>query len=120
MLFLQETLLTQFNANELHHLTHINTIACFATATPSTSPKGGRPKDGLAVFWKTSDTTNFFSFMFTSRVMGLKVQALSHSFVLLNVCLCCDDASLILLFGFHQICRIFQTLLTMSPFMIYS
>ena len=38
--------------------------------------------------------------MFTSRVIGLKVQTVSYSFVLFNVYLCCDDASLISL---HQI-----------------
>ena len=33
--------------------------------------------------------------------MGLKVQTMSHSFVLLNVCLCCDDAYLISLHEFQ-------------------
>ena len=65
--------MTQFNANELDQLTDHNTIACFTPAIASTSPKGGRPSGGLAVFWKTSDTINFFPIMFTNRVMGLKV-----------------------------------------------
>ena len=85
MLFLQETLLTEFDANELDQLIDNNTIACFTPAIPSTSPNGGRPRGGLAVFWKTTDTINFFPIMFTNRVMGLKFQTLSHSFVLLNV-----------------------------------
>ena len=100
VLFLQETLLTQFNANELDQLTDNNTIACFTPATPSTSPNGGRPRGGLAVFWKTSDTINFFPIMFTNRVMGLKVQTMSHPFVLPNTYLCCDGASHISLHEF--------------------
>ena len=47
MLVHQETLLTQFNANELDQLTNNNTIACFTPTTPSTSPKGG----GQEVDW---------------------------------------------------------------------
>ena len=92
VLFLPETLLTEFNANELDQLTDNNTIACYTPAIPSTSHNEGRPKGGLAVFWKTSDTINFFPIMFTSRVFGFDVQKLSHFFVLLNVYLSCDDA----------------------------
>ena len=94
VLFLQEILLTQFTANELDQLNDNNTIACFTPATASTSPNSGRPRGGLVVFWKISDTINFFPIMFTNRVMGLKAQTLFHSFVLLNVYLCCDDTSL--------------------------
>ena len=101
VLFLQETLLTEFNANELEQLIDNNTIACFTPATLSTSPNGERPKGCLAVFWKTSDTINFFPYTFTNRAMGLKVQIQSYSFVLLNVYLCCDDASLISLHEFQ-------------------
>ena len=50
LLFLQETLLAQFNANEPDQLTDNNAITCFTLATPSTFPNGGRPADGLAVF----------------------------------------------------------------------
>ena len=40
VLFLQEALLTQFNANELYQLTDNKTIDCFTPATPSTSLMG--------------------------------------------------------------------------------
>ena len=46
VLFLQETLSTMFNANELDQLTDSNTLACFTPATPSTSPIGGIPEEG--------------------------------------------------------------------------
>ena len=39
-------------------MTGNNTNTCFTPATPSTSPNGGRPAGGLAVFWKTTDTIN--------------------------------------------------------------
>ena len=120
LLFLQETLLTQFAANELNQLTDNNTIACFTSATASTSSNGGRPRGDLAVFWKTSDTINFFPIMFTDRVMGLKVQTLSHYFVLLNVHLCCDDTSLDSLHEFQSNLQTFRTQLMMSPVMTYS
>ena len=58
---------------------------CDVLFLQETSPNGGRPTGGLAVFWKTFQTTNFFPIMFTSTVMALKVQAMIHSFVLLNV-----------------------------------
>ena len=115
--FLQEILLTQFNANELDQLADNNTIASFTPATSSTSPNGGRPASGLAVFRKTSD--NLFPIMFTSRVMVLKVQTMSHSFVLLNVYLCCEMHLFFQYLNSSQICRIFQTLLTLSTLMIY-
>ena len=95
-------MLTQLNANEVDQLTDNNTIACFTPATPSTSPNGGRPRGDLAVFWKTTDTINFFPIMFTKRVMGLRVQTLSHSFVLLNVYLSFDDESLISIHEFQS------------------
>ena len=49
VLLLQEALLTQFNANELEVLTYKNTVVCFTSVTPETSPKDGRPADGLVV-----------------------------------------------------------------------
>ena len=48
--FVQETMLTHFNANELDQFTEDNTIACFTPATLVTSPNGRRPADGLAMF----------------------------------------------------------------------
>ena len=69
VLFLQKTLLNQFNANELDQLTDTDTIICFTPATASTSPNGGRQRGGLAKFWKSSDIINFFPIMFTNRVM---------------------------------------------------
>ena len=116
VLFLQETLLTEFNANELDHLTDNNTIACFSPATPSTFLNGGRPKGCLAAFWKTSDTIIFFPIMFTSRVMRLKVQTLSHSFVLINVYQCCDYASFISLHEFQSSLQDISNFINDEPF----
>ena len=98
MFFLQETLLTHFNANELDVLTYKNTVACFTPATPGTSPNSGRPAGSLVMFQKTSDTDNFPPMLFTNRIMGMNVQKMSHSFAMLNVYLCCDDSFLFSLY----------------------
>ena len=74
------------------------------------------PRDGLAVLWKASDTINFFPIKFTSRVVGLKVQTLSHSFALLNVYLCCDDASLISLNEFQSNLQDISNFINDEPF----
>ena len=54
--------------------------------------------------------------MFTNRVMGLKVQALSHSFVVLNLYLCCDDSSLISLHEFQSNLQVISNFINDEPF----
>ena len=66
--YLQETLLTQLIENELDDLTDDNTINSFTRATLSAFPNGGRPAGDLAMFWKVTDTINFFPIMFTNRI----------------------------------------------------
>ena len=109
-------MLTQFNDNDLDQLTENNTIACSTSETPSTSPKPGRPAGDLAVFWKTSDTITFLPFMIASRVMGLKVQTISNSFVMLNIYLCCDDTFPISLHEFQSSSQNISNFITEEPF----
>ena len=64
--FLQETLFTQFNANELDQLTDINTIACFKTATASTSLMEEGPEVAWLCFGKHQRPLT--SFLFYLRI----------------------------------------------------
>ena len=54
--------------------------------------------------------------MFKIRVMGLSVQTLSHSFVLLNVYLRCDDASLNSLHEFQSNLQDISNFIKEKPF----
>ena len=54
--------------------------------------------------------------MFTNRVMGLKVQTLSHFFVLFDVYLCCDDKFLDSLHEFQSNLQDISNFINGEPF----
>ena len=66
VLFLHETLLTQFNANELDQLTDNNTISCFTPTTASTSSNGGSQEVAWLCFGKNQ--TPLSSFLLCLRI----------------------------------------------------
>ena len=90
ILLLQETLLTEHNANELDTLVDNDFIFCHTPAVTNGNFLTGRPSSGLAIYWKAMDNFKCYPIMYTDRLMALRLENSTYKCVLLNVYLNCD------------------------------
>ena len=94
ILLIQETLLTDCNANELETVTDDRFIVEHRAAEHNGSFLTGRPSGGLAIYWKAIDNFTCKPVMYTSRIMGLVLENPTYRMVIFNVYLNCDYRTL--------------------------
>ena len=71
ILLLQETLVTNYNGNELDLIAEGNITMSYIPAKPGTNLSGRRPPAELAMFRRSGNNFTCNTIQYTDRIMGL-------------------------------------------------
>ena len=94
ILLLQETLITDYNSNELDLIAEGNIAMTYMPAKQCTNLSGGRPSAGLAIYWRSINNLTCETIRYTDRIIGLTLETNYFKYVILNVYMNCDCRTL--------------------------
>ena len=93
ILFLQETLVNEFNSEILDSLDP-NFLSYYVPAVRKSNVFSGRPSGGLAAFWRKSEDWKVTMFNFSPRIMGMRIEIDTVHYLILNIYCICDYGTL--------------------------
>ena len=93
VLCLQETLLNDDNYSNLENLDN-NFLTFHVPAIRNVETFTGRSSGGLAVLWRKSDNMKCVPYIFSNRIMGIKIELNNIVYLLLNIYCFCDYGNL--------------------------
>ena len=87
---IQETLITNYNSNELDLISEGNIAITFMLAKQCANLTGGRPSGGFAIFLRSVNNLTWETIRYTGRIIGLILETNYIQYFILNVYMNCD------------------------------
>ena len=115
-LLLQEALIIDYNSNKLYLIAEGNIGMSYIPVKLFTNLTGGRPSDGLAIFWKSVNSLTWKTIQNIGCIMGLTLEAIYFIHVILNIYMNCFRRTLESLYEYQSCISCFSNFISEETF----